>query len=76
MTATILGQKITQVREMTAKEKEEEGWSDWPGKVLVIELENGTKLFPSRDGEGNGPGVMFARHKNKPHYVGFDGRLS
>lgn len=59
MADNVTGQKIVRVREMTPKEMEDEGWERWDEPPTVMELENGTKLYPSRDPEGNGPGAMF-----------------
>lgn len=57
----VVGKKIVKVRPMTLKEKKSEGWDEdrRSERGVVIELEGGTKLYPSRDDEGNGPGVMF-----------------
>lgn len=55
----IEGQKIARLRLMTCTEMREQGWEDWRSPPVVIELENGLKLFPSRDEEGNGPGALF-----------------
>lgn len=59
----VVGQKIAAVRNMTAQEAESEGWD--PRQLpVVIQLANGTLLYPSRDEEGNGPGVVFGREAN------------
>lgn len=50
------GHVVAEVRLMTPKEMESLGWHEDPPLALV--LENGTLLFPSRDVEGNGPGVF------------------
>jgi len=50
------GQKIKHVRPSTREEEKEEYW-DSP--FTVIELENGSKIYASRDSEGNGPGELF-----------------
>lgn len=39
--------------------KDEFGYYDGVNVPSVIVLSDGTKLFPSRDPEGNGPGEMF-----------------
>ena len=52
----LIGHKIKKIRLMTAQETEAQGWQD---PALVIELDNGIKLFPSSDGEGNDHGMMF-----------------
>jgi hypothetical protein len=58
--ASMVGRTIAEVRPMTRAELKKEGWETGrhlPPTVLV--LDNGTKLYPSRDEEGNGPGAMF-----------------
>lgn len=53
------GRTILQVRWMTQKELEREGW-EGRGGVLALDLNDGGILFASCDDEGNGPGVVFA----------------
>jgi hypothetical protein len=58
--SSVAGHTIVEVRPMTRAELKKEGWETGrhlPPTVLV--LDNGTKLYPSRDEEGNGPGAMF-----------------
>jgi hypothetical protein len=58
----LTGKVIKTHRNMTQAELEEEGWS--PGScVPVLVLEDGTKVYPSRDEEGNKPGVLFGKDK-------------
>jgi len=60
----IVGQQIVGVRRMSFEELEFEGWQDEVGGLpVVVILENGVKLYPARDEEGNGSGVMFGRDK-------------
>ncbi len=55
----ITGQTIKAIRPMTQEEMNRPGWMGArPG--IAIELSNGIILYPSRDEEGNGPGVLFA----------------
>ena len=54
---SLSGVQIKKVRKMSAQEMDDEGWSGSPPSVLV--LSNGMLLYPSRDGEGNGPGAFF-----------------
>jgi len=64
----IAGQKIIAVRLMNSNEAKREGWggeSRWEMPIVLI-LENGLKLYPSRDSEGNGPGALF----------GIDGKMA
>jgi len=45
---------------MKPAELNAEGWDAGPGDCPVtLVLDDGTKLFPSRDPEGNGPGALF-----------------
>ncbi len=53
----IEGQKIKLIRHATDEEADSLGFDH--ERIVVIELENGTLLCPSRDCEGNGPGVFF-----------------
>ena len=55
----IVGQKIKSIRAMTDAEMEREGWSTHHGGATVLELVNGTQLFPSSDEEGNDAGALF-----------------
>lgn len=58
----IVGVKIKEVRRMTPEEIFEQGWDGMRGvPPTVVVLENGIKLFPSRDPEGNGPGSLFGQ---------------
>jgi len=61
MPDNIIGQKIKTVRVMTSAEMDAEGWDEdnFHGNPTVIVLQNGVKLYPSRDSEGNGGGALF-----------------
>lgn len=52
----LIGVRIANIRPMTKKEQTAEGWFS---PATVIELENGVKLYASRDDEGNDAGVLF-----------------
>lgn len=52
------GKTIKEVREMTDEEMESEHWHG-NRKPTVLVLDDGTKIFASRDPEGNGAGAMF-----------------
>ena len=54
---SIVGKVVSNVRAMTKKEMEAEGWAGL--RNTIIEFEDGTKVFASRDEEGNGPGCLF-----------------
>ena len=64
----IIGKKIVEVRDCTTEEAFKEGWDDENFSVIV--LENGLKIYPSRDYEGNGPGVLFVENKGKTFGIG------
>lgn len=55
---SVVGLKVIGVRYLNAAEMEAEGW-DGERPPVAVELEGGVLLYPSRDGEGNGPGVLF-----------------
>ncbi len=56
------GKTIVDVRPMTKKEMSDEYWhEDLNGPPAVIVLDDGTKLYPSQDPEGNGPGCLFGQ---------------
>ena len=56
----ITGRKIVEVRDINDEELEDAfGDTHCQGCCTVLVLEDGTKIFPSQDPEGNGPGAMF-----------------
>ena len=56
----LVGKTIKALRPMTPEELETEGWDDGRrGVPVAIELDDGTVIYPARDEEGNGPGVLF-----------------
>ncbi|MBM3950773.1 MAG: hypothetical protein FJ311_04895 [Rhodospirillales bacterium] len=55
---TLAGRRIVEVRSMSVRELEAEGWPP-DETVPALVLDNGAILFPSRDEEGNGPGALF-----------------
>ena len=68
----IEGQKIVAVRKMTEKEIDitwglDQFYESSPPDC--IELESGEIIIPSRDAEGNGPGVIFGISKKKSFYI-------
>ena len=57
----LTGQRIMAIRPMTKREQSGQGWEDdHHASALVIVTEDGTRFYPARDEEGNGPGVLFA----------------
>jgi len=57
----LIGRKIVEIRPMSKAEMEAEGWSRGRGTVII--LDDGMMIYPSKDGEGNGPGVLFGKDK-------------
>ena len=64
----MIGAKITKIRRMTPKELKAEGW-EARGVPTAIEFSNGAVLYPSRDEEGNGPGVLFGKQGKSTFYL-------
>lgn len=54
----LVGKRVKGVRYLTKGEVEALGWC---ASALVLEFEDGTLLFPSRDDEGNGAGALFGQ---------------
>ena len=65
MDISIEGQTIKQIRKMTKKEMESEGWDNSCQTPYVLILSNGVKLYSSADYEGNASGALFGQYKNK-----------
>ena len=63
------GAKIVKIREMTKKEADNEYWDLSHDGCRVLVLDNGIKLYASRDYEGNGPGALFFTDKGKCYAV-------
>jgi hypothetical protein len=57
-TKHLKGRTIVDVRYMTDEEMKGMGWHN---KSIVIELNDGSLLFPSRDDEGNDAGALFGQ---------------
>jgi hypothetical protein len=71
----IEGRKIVKVRTMSIKEQLAEYWSpDDLNPVVVLELDDGSKIFPSRDYEGNGGGALFGVDTQKNTFTIIDSR--
>jgi hypothetical protein len=60
---SIVGRTIVKVRKMTKKEAEQEGWLY--KNTIVLELDDGTLIYPSGDEEGNHPGALFGIQNGK-----------
>lgn len=54
----LAGKRIVRARYMREEEVEAMGWRQ---SVLVIELDDGSLLYPSMDDEGNDGGSMFGQ---------------
>lgn len=68
----IAGLRVTAVRPMTPAEAQREGWTVDPKvQPTVLELEDGTLLYASRDSEGNGPGSLFGYNPARRKHFGF-----
>lgn len=52
----LVGKRITRVRYLTDEEIEGIGWHS---AAIVLQLDDGTFLWPSSDDEGNNAGAMF-----------------
>jgi hypothetical protein len=61
--ADLIGRRIVEVRAMTRAELDAQGWQVYPhhAEPVVLVLDDGTRLFPSQDEEGNGPGALFGQ---------------
>jgi len=57
----LVGKKVKEIRPMTDAELKEEGWDGCSESAPVLVFEDGTRIFPSRDNEGNGPGALFGK---------------
>ena len=68
MTDDIIGRTITDCRWMTKAELQAEDW-DSHERVLVLTLDNGVKLYPSGDEEGNHGGALFGNDKGTQFFI-------
>lgn len=65
------GRTIEEVRPMTDAELEAEHWNPRHQRPPVMVLDDGTKLYPSQDPEGNGPGALFGDSDGELIQIGF-----
>ena len=56
ITKLLVGRKIVAVRYMNDEEMENHGWYN---RALLIQLDDGTVIYPSRYDEGSGAGALF-----------------
>jgi hypothetical protein len=62
------GKKIKAIGKLSQSSMDEMMW--YGESPAVLEFEDGTRLWPSRDDEGNGPGTLIARTtKGKTFYL-------
>jgi hypothetical protein len=59
----LLDRKIVEVRYLTDDEMDGLGWSQ---KCVVMVLDDGNIIFPSRDDEGNDAGSLFTTNEEHP----------
>ena len=59
--ARLVGKKIKSVRYLTPLEQNSMEWFNRP---LVIQLDDGSLIFPSMDDEGNDGGALFGQSKD------------
>jgi hypothetical protein len=69
MSKMLIGSKIVNVREMTEEEASGEAWELGRNGCRVLILDNGVKLYASRDYEGNGPGALFFTKDKKCYAI-------
>jgi len=59
----LVGRRIVSVDYMTEDDANE---VDWHHRPLIITLDNGLRIYPSRDDEGNGAGSIFTTSRKLP----------
>lgn len=59
--SVLINRKIIAVRYLSEDEAERLGWN---GRSVVIHLDNGHMVWPSRDDEGNDAGALFTTDPN------------
>lgn len=59
----LIGRKIVGVSWMNKAEASGLGWASRP---IIIELDDGTFIYPSADDEGNNGGALFTSRKSEP----------
>jgi hypothetical protein len=58
----LVGRKITSVRWMMKEEQKEAGWYSSP---IILQLDDGTLLYPQSDDEGNDGGALAVQAGSK-----------
>ena len=64
-TRMLVGRTIVGAEYMTEEEADGAFWEESP---LVLTLDDGTRVYPSRDDEGNGPGALFTANPETGDY--------
>lgn len=59
----LVGKTIVAVRYLTDEERED---LDWYNRSIVLQLSDGTLIWPSQDDEGNGAGALFTTIESLP----------
>ena len=59
----LLGRKIVKVRYMSKEEAED---MDWSSRPVVLQLDDGNIIYPSKDDEGNDGGALFTNNEEEP----------
>ncbi len=64
---SLIGKKITAIRNMTDEEAD-----DIPfGATAIIVLEDGTEIWPQSDDEGNGMGTLVCMNPNEGDIINY-----
>lgn len=64
----LVGRKITSVLYLTEEEADE---SDWCFRPIVLDLDDGSYLFPMSDSEGNDGGSLATSYEDMPIIPGW-----
>ena len=59
----LVGRTTKRIRYLSDKEVEELGWYN---SAVVLELDDGTAIWPSKDDEGNDAGALFTTNPDMP----------
>tara|TARA_B100000519_G_C14248510_1_gene441142 strand:- start:567 stop:779 length:213 start_codon:yes stop_codon:yes gene_type:complete len=69
----MIGLTIVDIENLNDNDKKMEGWEDETESSAVLVLSDGTRIYASRDYEGNGSGALFARLKKKVFTISVKG---
>lgn len=59
----LVGRKIVDVKYMSKQDMDTLGWDD---RAVLLVLDDGNVIWPSRDDEGNGAGALFTNDEDLP----------